>query len=41
MVANVKRAMVGVVGALVLGFVCLGAAAGPAQAGAVRVEQVA
>ena len=29
---GVKRAMVGTVGALVLGFVCLGAAAGPAQA---------
>ena len=32
MVANMKRAMVGVVGALVLGMICVGAATAPAQA---------
>lgn len=29
---NVKRAMIGTVGALVLGFACLGAATAPANA---------
>lgn len=38
---SVKRAMVGTVGALVFGFVCLGAAVGPAQANVVTVAAVA
>ena len=38
--SNVKRTMVGTVGALVLGFVCLGAATAPAQANAQAVAVV-
>lgn len=40
MFANVKRSLVGVVGALVLGMVCIGAATGPAQA-SITIDQLA